>query len=269
MNPTRLIRNCCIYLLMSKNVVSITHAGILGVFRDQPWTYPSCICHEELVVRRGVYECVKCDRFFYKMIRRYRLKLEVFDGGNKAVFFLNDAQVKDVLNMLPADIFSPLDLDLDSEYPVEVERQVVGRDMLFKVSKVPGLTFIGYPCYEVMRVCSDPEITSVFLSEVNEVVGDQFVQAEVSVSKRVKRKLKLGTNGSTDNIDVKLGKVEGNVLRKLEFGSDDVSSCEDGMIFEINRLEALKISDGFFGISGSEFETSLSSTSGSKVQDMV
>lgn len=106
-------------------------------------------------------------------------------------------------------------------------------------------------------------------SQVNEVVGKPFLQAEVSVSKRVKRKLKLATNGSTDNMGVKLGKVEGKVLRKLEFGSDDVSSIEDGLIFEINRLEALKISDGIFGISGSEFETSPSSTLGSKVQDMV
>lgn len=47
---------------------------------------------------------------------RYRLKVEVYDGGKNAVFFLKDAEVKEVLNMLPADIFSPLDVSIFNDY---------------------------------------------------------------------------------------------------------------------------------------------------------
>ncbi|XP_057433943.1 uncharacterized protein LOC130726656 [Lotus japonicus] len=75
-------------VVSNKDSVVITHARIVSAFRDQPWTYPSCLCHEELIVRGGVYECVRCERFFYKMLRRYRLKVEVFDGSKNAVFFL-------------------------------------------------------------------------------------------------------------------------------------------------------------------------------------
>lgn len=64
-----------------------------------------------------------------------------------------------------------LQFDLDSDYPAEVEKQVVGRDMLFKVCKIPGLTCIGHPCYEVLRICADPEITSVFLKEVKNTIA--------------------------------------------------------------------------------------------------
>lgn len=55
--------------------------------------------------------------------------------------------------------------EFDAYYPSEVEEKVVGKELLFKVSKIVGLTLNGLPCYQVLRICSDVEIISAFHTE--------------------------------------------------------------------------------------------------------
>lgn len=78
----------------SQEAIYIVHGGIVAALKNEAWTYPSCICHGELIVRTGVYECVTCQRFFYTMIRRYRVNVEVFDGHESVVFVLNHSEVR-------------------------------------------------------------------------------------------------------------------------------------------------------------------------------
>ncbi|XP_057445620.1 uncharacterized protein LOC130737796 isoform X1 [Lotus japonicus] len=191
----------------SQEAIYIVHGGIVAALKNEAWTYPSCICHGELIVRTGVYECVTCQRFFYTMIRRYRVNVEVFDGHESVVFVLNHSE-----------------REFDAYYPSEVEEKVVGKELLFKVSKIVGLTLNGLPCYQVLRICSDLEIISAFHTEETianpmEVIGNDGNQSEggagdgessktTVVSKQVKRKL----NGEVHN---------GNHDNQLKFNSDD------------------------------------------------
>lgn len=69
--------------------------------------------------------------------------------------------------------------DVDVDYPSEVEEKVIGKSMLFKVSKIPGLTLKGYPCYEVLRVCSDHEIISVFISQARSISSVMVICVEL------------------------------------------------------------------------------------------
>ncbi|XP_057445621.1 uncharacterized protein LOC130737796 isoform X2 [Lotus japonicus] len=190
-----------------EEAIYIVHGGIVAALKNEAWTYPSCICHGELIVRTGVYECVTCQRFFYTMIRRYRVNVEVFDGHESVVFVLNHSE-----------------REFDAYYPSEVEEKVVGKELLFKVSKIVGLTLNGLPCYQVLRICSDLEIISAFHTEETianpmEVIGNDGNQSEggagdgessktTVVSKQVKRKL----NGEVHN---------GNHDNQLKFNSDD------------------------------------------------
>ncbi|XP_057420027.1 uncharacterized protein LOC130714149 isoform X2 [Lotus japonicus] len=41
----------------SQEAIYIVHGGIVDALKNEAWTYPSCICHGELIVRTGVYEC--------------------------------------------------------------------------------------------------------------------------------------------------------------------------------------------------------------------
>lgn len=87
--------------------------------------------------------------------------------------------------------------------------------------------------------------------------------------KSVKRKLVMDVEVLTEEFDGKLGKVESQVVKKVEGTNQDLSSSQDGMSEEINRFKAIKISDVWFGGAVSEHESSSSSTSGSKVEDML
>ncbi|XP_057416699.1 uncharacterized protein LOC130711199 isoform X3 [Lotus japonicus] len=169
----------------SQEAIYIVHGGIVAALKNEAWTYPSCICHGELIVRTGVYECVTCQRFFYTMIHRYRVNVEVFDGHESAVFVLNHSEVQELLKLTPERVFSDL---------------------------------------EVLRICSDVEIISAFHTEETipnalEVIGNDGNQSEAGagdgesskttvISKQVKRKL----DGEVHN---------GNHDNQLKFNSDD------------------------------------------------
>lgn len=59
----------------------------------------------------------------------------------------------------------------------------------------------------------------------------------------MKRKLLVGASELSEDLDHKLMKIESKVGDKGEISSLSVSNGEDGMLGEINRLKAIKISD--------------------------
>lgn len=56
--------------------------------------------------------------------------------------------------------------EFEVDYPLEVEEKLMGKKLLFKVSRIVGLTFNGLPCYQVLRVCSDLEVMEMFHSSL-------------------------------------------------------------------------------------------------------
>ncbi|XP_057450051.1 uncharacterized protein LOC130741225 [Lotus japonicus] len=237
-------------LVEEQTGVCVTYGGIVGLIRDEPWTYPSCICHDELIVRTGVYECVRCDRFFYQMIRRYRLKIEVFDGYQSAVFVLSDREVKEVMKKSFEKFVIPFEAQLDVEFPLEVEENVIGKKMLFKVERIAGLTYNGTPCYEVIRVCSDLELIEMFrsglavttplqgsLDDAN--LSEQFLQAGESINGSCdERIMKRKLVGAAENVCLDVG------FKLNQNESEVMENHEKGMLGEIQRMKALKIYDG-------------------------
>lgn len=62
--------------------------------------------------------------------------------------------------------------------------------------------------------------------------------------KIVKRKLKVSGSELYEDADSKLWKVETHVVEKLEISRHNLANADDGMLGEINRLKAIKITDG-------------------------
>ncbi|XP_057437184.1 uncharacterized protein LOC130729436 isoform X2 [Lotus japonicus] len=95
------------------------------------------------------HDCLKCGRSVGQMINRFRIKVEVFDGVDIAVFVLYNGELEN--KVIP-----------DGEYPDDIEENLVGQGMLFKVRSNGGGMYCKDEYYEVMRICTDLEIIDMF-----------------------------------------------------------------------------------------------------------
>ncbi|XP_057427599.1 uncharacterized protein LOC130720910 isoform X2 [Lotus japonicus] len=146
--------------------VFIVHAAIVGVIRDGDWAYKSCRCYSQLRINGSKYQCLKCCRVVGQMIHRFRIKVEVYDGVNSAVFVLYDREVEDLTGFSCEELMNTIDLENkvipDGEYPQEIEDALGGQDMLFKVRNKGLKAYGNDQCFDVMRICTDLEIIDMF-----------------------------------------------------------------------------------------------------------
>ncbi|XP_057448906.1 uncharacterized protein LOC130740345 [Lotus japonicus] len=151
-------------LVEKEQGVFLVHVVVVAVLKGGYWCYPSCRCHNELNLRNDAFECSKCSMIFEKMIHRYRVKIEVFDASDSAVFVLFEREVQQLISVSCEDLVSNIKVDDDSNvvYPQEFEDRIPGKELIFKIRNDGGITYNGAECYHVLAITEDPEAISLF-----------------------------------------------------------------------------------------------------------
>lgn len=78
----------------------IVYATVDGFVDGEEWWYPTCKCHRSVAPDSGAYCCKGCDKHVFQMVPRYRIRLNVSDATNVAVFVILDGDVQNLLNLL-------------------------------------------------------------------------------------------------------------------------------------------------------------------------
>ncbi|XP_057443855.1 uncharacterized protein LOC130736011 [Lotus japonicus] len=142
--------------------VFIVRARIVSVIKGAGWAYPSCRCYTELKSVNDGYSCSRCFRNMVKMIHRYRVKVEVYDGLESAVFVLGDPEAMQIIERACEEFVYVSQQPLAANFPREIEDKLVGAEVLFKIRNDTGSLYNGHCCYDVLRICSDTETMDLF-----------------------------------------------------------------------------------------------------------
>ncbi|XP_057417685.1 uncharacterized protein LOC130711920 isoform X2 [Lotus japonicus] len=209
--------------LMFNDGVSVVSGLVISFIKDSPWWYVSCRCHTEVIPEDDVYKCHRCYRNIAKTIRRYRIRLELFDGTDIAMFVLNDAVVSELVGLPCEKLLNFIEDPLVPQYPTLLEEKLLGEEFLFKVRIGGQMSYNGERIYEVLRLCSDADVIAMFNSGIAIITPskDKFIPPFTELE------------GVLDGAD-----VENKTVTDLEKIEGDDDSDMAGM----NQLEY--ISDG-------------------------
>ncbi|XP_057433701.1 uncharacterized protein LOC130726457 isoform X2 [Lotus japonicus] len=130
-------------LKIKERGVAVVKASINAFINDCPWSYNSCWCHMELQNEKDVYRCNRCYRDIAHAVRRYRIKLEVFDGYDNTLFMLNDSQVKHIVGIQCEELFALNQDEEKSRYPIQLVESLLCKELLFKDKFIPSFTKFG------------------------------------------------------------------------------------------------------------------------------
>ncbi|KAJ1398869.1 Nucleic acid-binding, OB-fold [Sesbania bispinosa] len=108
-----------------------------------------------------------CKTHVSEVIPRYKLKLEVNDGTEKANFVLFDFECAYLLDSSCAALVDQLQVKKPShEYPEELNK-LIGNEYLFKVEVKDDRAFRFDDTFKVKRVCQDKEIIREFKDDAS------------------------------------------------------------------------------------------------------
>ncbi|KAK2391764.1 replication factor A protein [Trifolium repens] len=99
--------------------VSVVCAEIVRVLEGSDWWYPACKFHRSVVADSGSYFCSSCDRHVFQVVPRFRVKVEVSDGGSSAVFVIFDSEMSYVMENSCAYFVSRAKVCSGSSHPNE------------------------------------------------------------------------------------------------------------------------------------------------------
>ncbi|XP_057450050.1 uncharacterized protein LOC130741224 isoform X6 [Lotus japonicus] len=145
-----------------KSGIFVVHVGILAVIEEGGWWYPSCRCYTKLTVDNGVYHCGCCERTIGKMLPRFSIKLEVFDGFDSTVFLLQDSEAIQLMHSSCVEVVTSEGLPNAVKFPVHLKDMLVGKEILCKIRKSTGVTYKGVQIYEIIRISFDQYMLELF-----------------------------------------------------------------------------------------------------------
>ncbi|XP_045810506.1 replication protein A 70 kDa DNA-binding subunit C-like [Trifolium pratense] len=145
--------------------VFVVCGEVVGVVDGHNWWYPACKCHRAVVVDSGTYFCSSCDRHVFHVIPRFRVKFEVADGDSSCVFVLFDSEMSYIVEKSCAFFVAQSKGKNVGPHPMEFD-SLVGKRMLFVVSKSGKPSAVDDGSFRVKRVCMDPVIVEKFLADI-------------------------------------------------------------------------------------------------------
>ncbi|XP_057450047.1 uncharacterized protein LOC130741224 isoform X3 [Lotus japonicus] len=149
-------------LQTTESGIFVVHVGILAVIEEGGWWYPSCRCYTKLTVDNGVYHCGCCERTIGKMLPRFSIKLEVFDGFDSTVFLLQDSEAIQLMHSSCVEVVTSEGLPNAVKFPVHLKDMLVGKEILCKIRKSTGVTYKGVQIYEIIRISFDQYMLELF-----------------------------------------------------------------------------------------------------------
>ncbi|KAK2411272.1 replication protein A 70 kDa DNA-binding subunit B [Trifolium repens] len=140
------------------------YGAVSGIVPDQEWWYPACKCHRSVVPDSGAYFCNGCAKHVFQIVPRFRVKIEISDGGSTCVFVLFDSDMSYILEKSCAHFVGKAKVPNDGSIPAEFHC-LVGKKMLFVIEKGLKQTKIVDGTFRVKRVCFDSKIIKTYCAE--------------------------------------------------------------------------------------------------------
>ncbi|KAK2410313.1 replication protein A 70 kDa DNA-binding subunit B [Trifolium repens] len=137
---------------------------VSGIVPDQEWWYPACKCHRSVVPDSGAYFCNGCGKHVFQIVPRFRVKIEVSDGGSTCVFVLFDSDMSYIIEKSCAHFVGQAKVPNDGSIPQEFNA-LVGKKLLFVIERGLKLTKIVDGTFRVKRVCFDIKIIKTYCAE--------------------------------------------------------------------------------------------------------
>ncbi|KAK2409929.1 replication protein A 70 kDa DNA-binding subunit B [Trifolium repens] len=140
------------------------YGAVSGIVQDQEWWYPACKCHRSVVPDSGAYFCNGCGKHVFQIVPRFRVKIEVSDGGSTCVFVVFDSDMSYILQQSCAHFVGKSKVPHDGSIPEEFNA-LVGKKMLFLIEKGLKPTRIVDGTFRVKRICFDSKIIKTYCAE--------------------------------------------------------------------------------------------------------
>ncbi|KAK2413753.1 replication protein A 70 kDa DNA-binding subunit C [Trifolium repens] len=148
---------------LEEGSVAVVCAEIVRVVDGSDWWYPACKCHRSVVADSGSYFCSVCDRHVFQVVPRFRVKVEVTDGGSCVVFVIFDSEMAYLMEKSCAYFVSQSKVCSGASHPIEFDG-LAGKRMLFCVQKSPQLG-LAISSYRVKRICANPIVIEQFFCQ--------------------------------------------------------------------------------------------------------
>ncbi|TKY71974.1 hypothetical protein E2542_SST00708 [Spatholobus suberectus] len=131
-------------------------------------------CHRIVSLDDGLYYCPGCCTYVLDVTPRYKLRVQVSDGSESAIFLTFDVDCYTLL------MKSCKELDPSSPIFPKDFGSLVGKQVLFKVEKKDRHSFKFNDLYTVKKVCIDTNIIDAFKQEIEQANVEVCVNGERS-----------------------------------------------------------------------------------------
>ncbi|KAK7255525.1 hypothetical protein RIF29_28938 [Crotalaria pallida] len=197
--------------------VFVVFATIAHVIDDDNWWYPACKCHKSVTADNGMYYCSACRKHVFFVIPRFKVKFEALDDSDVANLVMFDYDVAYLLKKTCSELLARLkEESLGGGVPDEFDA-LVGKKLLFKVTKNASWVSTFGDTYRVAGVCDDEHIISTY-----ELNGPDFSPLKASLNSSVDSVINLAEESPICG-DAKKDFVS-SLLVDFSSGSDPIPS---------------------------------------------
>ncbi|XP_057431017.1 uncharacterized protein LOC130723888 [Lotus japonicus] len=141
--------------------IFIVCAKVSGLLEGEKWWYMSCRCHRGVTIKDDMPYCSGCATFVLEVIPRFRIKIEVCEGEDTAIFVLFDADSQHLIQRNCKDLFAGWKGKNACEYP-DVIKGLVGKEYLFKVEKMSDHGAKFDDSFKVKKACDNGSVIEKF-----------------------------------------------------------------------------------------------------------
>ncbi|TKY53416.1 hypothetical protein E2542_SST24946 [Spatholobus suberectus] len=124
------------------------------------------ICHRVVSADGGLYYCPGCCTCVLDVTPRYKLRVQVSDSSESAIFLIFDADCYTLLMKSCKELVSEVEDPSSPIFPEDFG-SLVGKEVLFKVEKKDRRSLKFNDLYTVKKVCIDADIIDAFKQETD------------------------------------------------------------------------------------------------------
>ncbi|XP_057432606.1 uncharacterized protein LOC130725386 [Lotus japonicus] len=157
--------------------VFVVLTKISGLLEGEKWWYSACTCHRAVKVEDGLFYCNGCGKHALSVNPRFRLKVEVDDGGESGVFVIFDTDCQQLLNRTCKELVKKNCADPAVAETFKDKSKMVTKD---KFSKIPEGSNESIGDYSANLSEIAPNVLS--LDEISPVDGSGVCSSVQSVA---------------------------------------------------------------------------------------
>ncbi|KAK2415843.1 replication protein A 70 kDa DNA-binding subunit C [Trifolium repens] len=136
-------------------------AEVVRIVDGIDWWYPACKCHKAVVPDAGSYFCSSCAKHVFNVVPRFRVRIEVTDVKESAIFVVFDAEMSYIMEKSCSFFVAQSKAVNAAPYPIEFD-SLIGKKMLFSIDRSATHSMVNESSYRVKRICVNPLIIDEF-----------------------------------------------------------------------------------------------------------